>query len=1331
MAVWPDGRVDRGHGAMGEATEHGEQRDLGVAPLLVGVGASAGGLEAVCALVRAIPRDAPLGLVVVQHLDPAHASNLPELIGRQTALAVAPAADGALVGAGEVHVIPPGVGLRIAGGRLRLVPRPAGPHLAVDDFFESLAADRGRAAAGVVLSGTGADGAQGVCALRRAGACTFAQDHTAMHTGMPDAAVATGCVDHVLGPAEIGARLVEVAAAPQAGGAVEGEALEQAFSLLRRASGIDFTTYKISTVQRRFQRRAALGRHPTVEAYLRSFADDPSEVAALAEDMLVHVTGFFRDPPVFAALAAELPGLLSGRDSSDAVRLWVPGCSSGEEVYSLVIALLEAAPPGREPSIRAFGTDLSERAVERARAGTYPRSIADEVSPGRLQRFFTRTESGYRVAQGVRDLCVFARQDVVRDPPFSRLDLVSCRNLMIYLSAPAQRRVVPVLHYSLRPGGVLLLGTSESPGEHPGFEVIDATHRIYRRRFHASRGEVILNEPQRWQSSLVGVRATAPPARQLEVQREADRLVLARCAPPGVVVADDLTVVQFRGQIGPFLEPAPGSASLDLLRLVREELREELRTTLDAARRAGAPVRGPPRLLSGDGLRGVSVEVIPLLPPGVPERHFAVLFHAEQAARPAEQAPAGAQDAAARGVEQALRDELAAARSYLQSVIEQLEAGNEELVAANEEIVSSNEELQSTNEELQTAKEELQATNEELSTINDELVQRNADAVRTNDDLNNVLSSVGVAILILGRDGRIRRFTPAAARLLNLIPADLGRPISDIRTNLKDLALAGLVTDVLDNLAPRELTVADEAGRWYQLVVRPYLTADRKVDGVVVTLVDVDLLLRGQELLTEARDYAESIVDTVREPLLVLDERRYVHSANRSFYEAFHLTRAEVVGKPLDELGIVRWSLPDLSAEVAKAQAAHEAGEPGDLVTTAARGPAMQVVTRALRRAGGQPNWLLLAFEDLSGKVQIDAAARRSERTLREMLNAASEAIVMSDWAGRITYANAMAARTFGYGSGELVGASIDALVPEAKRAAHVEERANFLSGSEPRLMGRDAHGRRKDGSLFPAEISLSVMVGEEGPLAVAFIADVTARREAEARIQAYKSALQQMAFDAALSEERQRRRIAADLHDNIGQALALAMLRFKALRAEAGGQGSELAEGIGLVERALADMRSLTFELSPPVLYDLGLPAALAWLGEQFEERHHLRVAVHVQEPLARLADQTAAVLFRAVRELLTNVVKHAHAPSAAVRLASPDSTFVVQVEDRGAGFDASRLEDYGATRGFGLFSVREQVTQLGGTLQATSKVGVGTKVELRIPLDPWVATLPPEEAG
>ena len=1134
-----------------------------VAPLIVGVGASAGGLEAVSALLRALPSDAPLGVVVVQHLDPAHESNLPELLGRQTAMKVMLAKEGALVEAGQVHVIPPESDLRIAGGRLQLISRaaPQTPHLPIDVFFDSLARDRGHDAAGVVLSGTGADGAQGVCALRRVGASTFAQDKTAQHSGMPDAAIATGCVDQVLSPVEIAATIVEHTEDALIDEQPDHDALVRVFALLRRTSGIDFSSYKPSTLRRRIQRRAAMGHHASIDAYVESLRDDAAELDALAEDMLIHVTSFFRDAGVFTALSTSvLPTLLADKAPGEQFRVWVPGCSTGEEVYSLVIALSELlADSGRELSLKFFGTDLSEKAIDRARAGVFPVSIESQVSGGRLQRFFVRTEGGYQVRKDVRDQCVFARQDITRDPPFSNIDLVSCRNLMIYLAAPVQRRVVPIFHYALRPGGILLLGASESPGSHPGFEPVDSSHRIYKRTALPSRAELIIGEYPRWPAAPIAARPIAPPLSQLDVQREADRAVLANYAPPGVVVADDLTIVQFRGQTGAYLEPVPGTATLDLLRLAREELRVDLRSTLDRARQTGSAARTQVRAFrSGTLQRQVDIEVIPLLPPAVTERHFIVLFREEEpvpvTAEAVSTTPEG-EAAAQRAVEDGLRSELASTRAYLQSVIEQLEAGNEELRAANEEVVSSNEELQSTNEELQTAKEELQATNEELSTVNDEMQQRNSDATRVNDDLSNVLNSVGIAIVILGRDSRIRRFTPPAAKLLNLIASDVGRPLSDIKSNLRAPELMSLVSDVLEHLVPREQSITDEAGRWYQLGVRPYMTNDRKVDGTVVTIVDIDAVQRGQILLAEARDYAEGIVDTVREPLLVLDEHRKVRSANRSFYRKFQVRREDVEGKRFDLLGEPRWVQPELTAALDRL-AATAATEETRLEDTPIffGGRSMSVSVRPLLRAGQAP-WMLLAFLDLTEQMRSEASVRRSERALREMLGAASEAILIAGADGRITYANAMAARTFGYPLEDLAGLPIDTLVPDSRRGDHLKNRERFQAAPVGGPMSnQELHGRRKDGTLFPAEVGLSMMEGERGPLVVAFVADVSVRKESEARISAYKKNLQEMAFDAALVEERQRRRLAADLHDNIGQTLALAQIRLKAAQEKAEG---------------------------------------------------------------------------------------------------------------------------------------------------------------------------------
>jgi PAS domain S-box-containing protein len=596
--------------------------------------------------------------------------------------------------------------------------------------------------------------------------------------------------------------------------------------------------------------------------------------------------------------------------------------------------------------------------------------------------------------------------------------------------------------------------------------------------------------------------------------------------------------------------------------------------------------------------------------------------------------------------------------------------------------------------------------------------------MRVNDDLSNVLNSVGIAILILGRDCRVRRFTPAAAKLLNLIAGDVGRPISDIKSNLRVPELMQLVSDVLEHLTPRERTVTDEAGHWYQLSVRPYLTTERKVDGTVVTIVDVDAIQRSQLLLAEARDYAEGIVDTVREPLLVLDENRKIRSANRSFFKKFQVGREDVEGRVFDTLGDPRWAPPVLISALDRL-AANLKNEDARLEDTPARfaGRSMLVSGRPLVRAGQSP-WVLLAFEDLTEQMRSDAAVRRSERALREMLGAASEAILIANGSGTITYANEMAARTFAYPLEELTGLSIERLVPEERRDDPLAEEEGLppKQNITTAVMGgnREVRGRRKDGTLFPAEVGLSVMEGEQGPLVVAFVSDVTARHESEARISAYKKNLQEMAFDAALVEERQRRKLAADLHDNIGQTLALAQIRLKAAQSTVEGKGQrDLAEGIKLIGVALTDTRELTFELSPPVLYDLGLPAAVAWLGDQLESQHHLRVLVEADQPFEKVEDETAGLLFRAVRELLTNVVKHAKVSEASVSVHRKNGLLIVVVADQGAGFDPGRLKNYEAAKGFGLFSVREQMTRLGGTFEATSSPEHGTRITLAVPLN------------
>jgi two-component system CheB/CheR fusion protein len=984
---------------------------------------------------------------------------------------------------------------------------------------------------------------------------------------------------------------------PQGAEAADDALLAEAFPHLRRVSGIDFSAYKPSTLRRRIERRAGLGRHASIRAYLDTVRDDPAEAVALAEDMLIHVTRFFRDTSVFDALARQvLPRILAEKPPGEAVRVWVPGCATGEEVYSLVIAILEEMhASGHVAPLKVFGTDLSEAAIETARAGRYPTSIENDVAPERLARFFVRHESEYAVRKEIREHCVFARHDLTRDPPFSRLDLLSCRNLMIYLATPAQRRVLPALHYALRPGGVLVLGASESPVAFTGFEPLDASQRLYVRTGSAARGDGPPTELPRWPTPPITPRLPSPPGPLADVQREADRAVLAAYAPPGVVITEDLTVVQFRGQTGAFLEPVPGAASLDLLKLAREELRIDLRAAIERARQTHqrATQRGT-SFRAGDVVRHVDIEVFPLLAPTLGERHFAVLFHEQPAAAPAATALPESANTAQRALEDTLRGELAATRAYLESVIEQLEVGNEELRAANEEVLSSNEELQSTNEELQTAQEELQSSNEELSIVNTELSERNRETRRIHDDLSNVLSSSALALLLLDREARIRRFTPEAERHLSLIATDVGRPIADIRPRLATGDLATAVRDVFTHLTPYTATVRDPDDRWFQLAIRPYLTTDGRVDGAVVTIVDVDDLVRGRSLLAEARDFAERVVEGIAEPLVVLDEEHRVRVANHAFCEAFGFDRQAAAGRTLEQLGA-----------------------PGCLVALL-----RETVTRLAR----------------------------------------------------------------------------------GERVDHVRvESPDHAEGDRSLLLA----GRVLPSSEAPRRSFLLTFI------------DVTRQEAREEGVRAYRRELQELVLDTTLAEERLRRRIAEGLHDQVGQSLALAQQRIAEARQHAGAAAAHALDGAHrLVEAAVEDIRTLTFELSPPILYDLGLPPALGWLAEQLAVHHRLEVAVSAPRELAPLDDETASLVFRAVRELLLNVAKHARTPRSRVALRSSTETLTVIVADDGVGFDPTTQAATQAPRRFGLFSVREQILRLGGAFDVCSAPGHGTFASIVVPL-------------
>jgi two-component system CheB/CheR fusion protein len=839
---------------------------------IVGVGASAGGLEAFMELLKALPPKTGMAFVLVPHLDPTHESAMSELLGRATRMPVREVEQGMRVKPDHVYVIPPGRQMTITGGILQLAVRQQShPPLPIDIFFRSLAEDQRNNAVGIILSGTASDGTLGMTAIKGEGGITFAQDpKTAKYDGMPSSAIGSGAVDFILAPAKIAAELERIRSHPYIANGQDEEIaalppeadhdLTQLFRILKQTSKVDFSDYKPGTIRRRILRRMALRRLSDLREYLTYLREHREEAEALYNDILINVTNFFRNPEVFGGLKEIVyPALLKDRAPGDTIRIWVPGCSTGEEAYSHAISIVEYLSEIRaDVSVQIFATDLSEAAVQRARSGIYKETISTDISATRLRRFFNKVEGGYQISKTIRDLCIFARQNVFRDPPFSKMDIVSCRNLLIYLGPALQKRVIPIFHYALRPHGYLMLGNTEGLlGQGAElFELVDKKHKIYVKRAIAT--------PINFGFSIDRIDAGAAehaaresnepesPKVPMDLQREADRLLLAKYVPPAVVVNEQLDILQTRGHTGRFLELSPGKASLNLLRMARPGLLFELQKAVESARSQNAPVRrqGVQVEFNGDR-RMVDVEISPFKVAGSADPNFLIVFH-EANSRPAAAPSAAARSGVSREEAEQLKDkqieqlkqELSATKEYLQSIIEEREATNEELQSANEEIQSGNEELQSTNEELQTSKEELESANEELNTVNEEMQHRNQQLAQLNNDLINLLNSVNIPIVMLGPDLSVRRFTVQAEKLLGLSAVDVGRPISNIRLKLSIADLEQWVEDVIRDVIPKQVEfTVDRAS--YSLRITPYRTSDNKIEGAVLVLLETTEFKQG------------------------------------------------------------------------------------------------------------------------------------------------------------------------------------------------------------------------------------------------------------------------------------------------------------------------------------------------------------------------------------------------------------------------------------------------------------------------------------------------------
>ncbi len=956
---------------------------------VVGIGASAGGLEAFEQFFSHMPPDSGMAFVLVPHLSPEHKSMMGDLLKRYTAMEIREVSEGVEVRPNHVYIIPPNKDLALANNLL-LLQEPIeqrGVRHPIDFFFRSMAQDQGDRSICVILSGTGTEGTIGLRAVKGEGGLVLAQDpKDAKYDGMPASAIATGLVDHVL-PAgkmpELLLRYTRVVASrlvrPQLRAEERpAEALQRIYTLIRAQTGHDFTLYKQNTVLRRIHKRMAIHQIESLDDYVVYLRSNPHEIDILFNELLIRVTSFFRDPDAFQSLAEHaLPQIFADKNDDSTVRIWVPGCSTGEEAYSLALLCNEFQREHKGPhrKVQIFATDIDTGAIDVARAGVYPESITVDVSPERLSRYFTKRSGAYKIKDDIREMVVFAVQDLIKDPPFSKLDLISCRNLLIYMGAALQKRVLTLFQYALSPNGALFLGSSETIGDSTDmFTVLDKKWKIFRsRRIEMlSMAAMDLRRPimaaERGRPGTPAV-ALAPAA---NIRDFTERILLEHYSPPSCVVNDKGDILYIHGKTGKYLEPASGRASLNIVEMAREGIRIEVRTGLRRAvtQKKDVVYEGL-QVKSNGGFKSVNIEIKYIAKPEHLEGLILVVFH-EAAAPPAEKASKETLRSREKASERlsAMEYELKSTREHLQSTIEELETSNEELKSTNEELQSSNEELQSTNEELETSREELQSANEELLTVNSELQHKIEELSDANSDIVNLLTSTRIATLFLNYNLRIRRFTPSAVEVINIIQTDIGRPIGDISLKVEYPELQADCEEVLRSLSQKERSVRQQDGRWYLVRIAPYRTLDNVIDGVVLSFVDISEQKRAQQIEEGLSAYLRSIVDTVRDPFLVLDKDLAVLSANRSFYEFFRTSAEETEKQIVFNLGNGQWDIPSLRKlldELVSTNASFEDYAMEHDFPGIGR-KKMLLNARRVRQEGLKTDMILLAFEDVTGK---------------------------------------------------------------------------------------------------------------------------------------------------------------------------------------------------------------------------------------------------------------------------------------------------------------------------------------------------------------------------
>jgi two-component system, chemotaxis family, CheB/CheR fusion protein len=1347
---------------------------------IVGVGASAGGIDALKAFFSATTADSGMAYVVIQHLSPEHQSLMAEILSRCTSMPVSQIQDGTSVQPNHVYVIRPGCTVTLKDGRLRLgepVERRGHRH-PIDDFFRSLANEQQEKAIAVVLSGTGTNGSAGAQAVKAAGGLCIAQDpDCAEFPGMPQSLIYAGYADQVLRAEEIPPTLRQYIQHPFLDLGTKGRAraaqeierhrqdLNEILAIIRSRTGHDFVPYKPPTILRRIDRRMCLLGITTLTHYASCLRERTEEVAALANDLMINVTGFFRDPEAWEAFReAVIQPLLAERAPDDTIRAWVTACSSGEEAYTLAMLINEEAERiGKSVEIKIFATDTADKSLALARAGIYPGGIEGDVSPERLERFFDRDEQTYRVKKALRDQVVFAPQDVLHDPPFSRVDIVTCRNLLIYLEPEAQRRVLALMHFALRDGGQLFLGNAETLGHAESlFEVISKRWRIYRRlgtnRYAASQLPALL-ATAREQRPVT--RAVPPVLIRPSPTSTIQAALLDEFGPPSAVVDANERILYFHGDAKPYLQVPPGEVTQDFLDLVRPEFRPVVRAALREAIAEQRTVSM--EIPSQTDVGMVFVTAAPLRHSRPPD-YFRVSFESSsgnslgpQPEQRQSQVPTGIPSTLQESAS-LLEEEVRILRRELQVTVESFEATHEELKASNEEVISINEELQSANEELETGKEELQALNEELVTVNTQLQTKLSELEAITNDLDNLLSSTNIAVVFLDTQLKVRRFTPAISDLLELLPADIGRPLAHLAQKFSDGDLIADATSVLARLTPLEAEAYSHSGRWYLRRTLPYRTDDNRIAGVVITFVEITARKRAEQAIAAAQERLQAVIEQMPAAILLVESPSgKLLLANRLAATLFDQPYPiPVIGQDWTNLyASIHGVHPGGRAfqrnewPLARALLSGETVIDSELEFARTDGcrVALSMSATPIRNPAGNIISAVAAFWDVTERKRAAAALKESEARFRMLVESAHDfAIFMLDENGRVVSWNQGAERVTGFTEADILGQSAAVLFTPEDRVHKVPEAEIRRAAESGRALDERWH-LRKDGSRFWASGVLTVALDPNGvPQGfVKIMRDQTERKETDARLQEALRSARQLRAQAEGANRTKDEFISTVSHE---LRTPLNTIRLWSRMLMSGKMAiPQVIEGGGMIDRAALAQQQLIDDLLDVSRMATG-QLRLAMRDTRLIDS--VETAVESIRPLAEnrrieltkeLSEDVGIVyvdpdrIQQVVWNLLANAVKFTpEGGRVHVRVTRIDGTVEIEVRDSGIGissqflphvFDRFRQADQGATRrfaglGLGLAIAKQLVELQHGTITAHSEgQGRGATFTVYLPLE------------